>query len=91
MAHFERISQPKTLMTKMGHPQSCRRCGGFFILDCLFDFFDAAGKMWCTAFRCVQCGNIVDSLILKHQATEQLPNPKKQHHRRWAKLHPVAN
>ena len=34
----------------------------------LFDLFDQTGQMWYWALRCVQCGDIVDSLILKHRA-----------------------
>ena len=63
--------------------QTCTRCGGLLIREGLFDLYDDTGHMRRWAWRCVQCGDIVDSLILKHRMGVSLPalNPIKR--RRW--------
>ena len=45
--------------------QACTRCAGLLIREGLFDLFDETGQIRRWAWRCIQCGNIVDSLILK--------------------------
>lgn len=62
---------------------TCKRCGGLLSREGLFDLFDDTGQMWRWARRCVQCGDIVDSLILKRRMGEELPNLKLFSRRRW--------
>lgn len=69
----------------------CSRCGGLLIEESLFDFLDDSGHMRCWAFRCVQCGNVVDPLILKNKTCAVPPSPKKQHRRRWPNLQSQKN
>jgi len=63
--------------------QACTRCGGLLIREGLFDLFDDTGQIRRWARRCVQCGDIVDPLILKRRMGVSLPalNPMKR--RRW--------
>lgn len=62
---------------------ACKRCGGLLIREGLFDLFDDTGQMRRWARRCVQCGDIVDSLILKRRMGEGLPVLKLLSRRRW--------
>ncbi len=62
---------------------TCARCSGLLIREGLFDLFDDTGQMRRWAWRCVQCGDIVDSLILKHRVGENLPDLTMLHRRRW--------
>ena len=62
---------------------TCKRCGGLLIREGLFDLFDDTGQMRRWARRCVQCGDIVDSLILKHRMGAELPALKLLSRRRW--------
>lgn len=39
----------------------CLRCGGLLVLDGSLGLFN------CTANRCVQCGDVVDAVILRHR------------------------
>lgn len=39
----------------------CIRCGGFLVRDGSLSLFN------CTANRCVQCGDVVDAVILSHR------------------------
>ncbi|MDA0739334.1 MAG: hypothetical protein O2999_09205 [Nitrospirae bacterium] len=69
----------------------CTRCGGLFIRESLFDLYDQTGQMRRWALRCVQCGDVVDSLILENRTRAELPNPKQEHRRRWGKMQSVSN
>ena len=63
--------------------QACTRCGGLLIREGLFDLFDDTGHMRLWASRCVQCGDIVDSLILKRRAGMDFPALNPMSRRRW--------
>lgn len=45
----------------------CDRCGGLLVADHYVDLLDDQGHQSCTALRCVQCGDIVDPIILKNR------------------------
>lgn len=62
---------------------ACNRCGGLLIREGLFDLSDDTGHMRRWARRCVQCGNIVDPLILKRRAGVDLPALNVMSRRRW--------
>lgn len=46
----------------------CERCGGLMVLDSCLDLLADAGEIDCTVVRCVQCGNLVDPVILQNRA-----------------------
>ena len=60
----------------------CQRCNGQMVNVRLSDFF-----MMINALKCVQCGEIIDKLILenrrlsKNRAPEELRLPKGPHHK----------
>jgi hypothetical protein len=84
-------SQVADGMSVLSQSYPCPRCGGLFIEEDLFDLYDETGKMRRWALRCVQCGDVVDSLILQNRTCSELPNPKQQHRRRWAKIQSVSS
>ena len=45
----------------------CSRCGGLMVVDQCFDFLDDSGHMSFFARRCVQCGELVDPVILQNR------------------------
>ncbi len=94
MATYQ-ATQPSSLVAEgvsVGNQSSpCPRCGGLFIREYLFDLYDETGQMRRWALRCVQCGDVVDSLILKNRTNAELPNPKQEHRRRWGKLQSVSS
>ena len=65
------------------HTHTCTRCGGLLIGDGLFDQFDDTGHTRQWARRCVQCGDIVDPLILKRRAGVDLPALNAMRRKRW--------
>lgn len=52
---------------KMPTDMSCPRCEGLMVESSCLDLEDDTGQHEFWALRCVQCGNIVDPLIMKNQ------------------------
>lgn len=48
---------------------TCNRCRGLLVEDHCYDLLD--DRISLKAWRCIACGNIVDSLILKNQLEQQ--------------------
>ena len=49
---------------------ACSRCGGFMIVERSFDSIDGAARIDVSVRRCVQCGEVVDSVILQNRRTQ---------------------
>lgn len=47
--------------------QKCQRCGGMLVVDHCLDLLSGTGQVEFTALRCVQCGDIIDPVILQHR------------------------
>ena len=45
----------------------CSRCGGLMVVEQCFDFLDDSGHLSFFANRCVQCGELVDPVILQNR------------------------
>ena len=87
MATLKNILSPAGLgLDASKNMQACPRCGGPLIKAGLFDLFDDTGHMHRWAWRCVQCGDIVDSLILKHRMGINLPALNAMSRRRWTSM-----
>jgi hypothetical protein len=54
-------------MNEVHHVSTCRRCGGFMVIDFDMELVVSEAGPASRAQRCVQCGEIVDSLILKNR------------------------
>lgn len=48
---------------------SCSRCKGCMIEDYLLDMEDSSGPMWLQAWRCMNCGNVFDSVLEHNRKT----------------------
>jgi hypothetical protein len=57
-------SRRHTLSSEASHESTCARCGGLMVTDFYMDLLFCIGETECTAKRCVQCGEIIDSVIL---------------------------
>lgn len=49
------------------HSSTFVRCGGFMVSDCSMDLRDELGNCDVAAKRCVQCGDVVDPIILRNR------------------------
>ena len=52
-----------------GH--ECHRCGGFLVPESWTDLAKTADEREIAPRRCVQCGDIVDAVILKNRSIRQ--------------------
>ena len=50
-------------------PFSCTRCGGLLVEERCMDIGESLGGYWFMAMRCVQCGDIIDEVILQNRYT----------------------
>ncbi len=50
---------------------SCSRCAGCMVEDFLLDMEDSSGPMWLQAWRCMNCGNIHDSVLQHNRRTQE--------------------
>jgi len=55
------------------HESTCTRCGGLMVTDFHMDLLFCIGEKEFAAKRCVQCGEIVDPVILRNRGTKQEP------------------
>ena len=45
----------------------CIRCGGLLVKEAAIDFSSSTGEVEQGARRCVQCGDVIDAVILRHR------------------------
>lgn len=55
------------------HASTCARCGGLMVQDFCLDVLGNMGESELAATRCVQCGEVVDSVILLNRQLSQEP------------------
>ena len=55
------------------HGSTCTRCGGLMVPDFCLDVLGNMGESEFGAKRCVQCGEIVDSVILLNRQFRKEP------------------
>ena len=46
---------------------TCTRCEGLMVPDDLVDLQESYHPMWLNGYRCLSCGNVVDTLIQRHR------------------------
>lgn len=64
----------------LGDPH-CKRCGGLMVKEQCTDLFDETGRMEFQALRCLQCGNLIDAVILLNRL--QGPASVKHRSTKW--------
>ena len=50
---------------------TCVRCGGFMVKEVSTDLLNSTGELECVTTRCVQCGDILDPVILRNRFIHQ--------------------
>jgi len=53
---------------------NCERCQGLFLVD-RYNVLASVDLRECVMWRCVNCGNILDSEIVKHRALQKYHAP----------------
>ena len=62
-----------TVTSTVQHESICSRCGGLMVQDFCLDVLGSIGESEFAAKRCVQCGEVVDPVILRNRGTRQEP------------------
>ena len=62
-----------TITSAITYESTCDRCGGLMVTDFCMDLLFCIGETEFAAQRCVQCGEIVDPVILRNRGTKQEP------------------
>jgi hypothetical protein len=74
--HDEKENRMKATITSIpmiskkphvGESLTCLRCGGFLVEERCMDIGESLGGYWFWASRCIQCGDIVDEVILRNR------------------------
>ncbi len=60
-----------TTSSEATHESTCTRCGGLMVTDFYMDLLFCIGETEFAAQRCVQCGEVVDPVILRNRGTKQ--------------------
>lgn len=60
----------------------CTRCGGLVVIDHCFDVLGDTDEIDCQVFRCIQCGDLVDHVILRNRTNPPALSSKK--HVKWS-------
>src|SRR5262245_30277887 len=69
----EKYPAHSTTSSAVQHESTCTRCGGLMVTDFCMDLLFCTGETEFAAQRCVQCGEVVDPVILKNRRTQQTP------------------
>ena len=52
---------------------TCLRCGGLMVNEISVDLLNSGSELECAVRRCVQCGDILDPVILRNRGIRQKP------------------
>jgi len=69
-----------TVTSAAHHESICTRCGGLMVYDFCLDVLGSIGESEFAAKRCVQCGEVVDPVILRNRGVRHeamTPHPAK--------------
>ena len=55
------------------HKSTCPRCRGLMVQDFCLDVLGNMGESEFAAKRCVQCGEVIDPVILRNRGTRREP------------------
>lgn len=67
----------------------CQRCNGLMIRDMFCDLRDDTGTVAFQGLRCVNCGEVVDAVVLDHRRLDHPVAPyrgKTRDRRTWERL-----
>ena len=62
-----------TVSSAVPNESMCTRCGGLMVSDFCLDVLGNIGEAEFTGKRCVQCGEVVDPVILRNRQLRQEP------------------
>lgn len=70
-ARSSEIGQRHVNARAAGSQSPCTRCGGLMVTEVCIDLWSSVGEPACNARRCVQCGDVIDSIIVRNRQLAQ--------------------
>lgn len=70
---------------------NCTRCGGLLEKTYCVSPDQGTCDFQIPVARCLQCGDVIDPVILKHRFSVTLPDPKPNKRRQWANVQAISN
>lgn len=64
----------------------CQRCRGCMVRDHFMDVLNVSGEMDFEGWRCLNCGDITDPVIVRHQHSPPIVSARPK--RRWSEVSP---
>lgn len=64
-------SRGRALSTSGDSSKGCLRCGGLMVGEFCTDLLSSTGELEFLASRCVQCGEVVDPVILQNRKRQK--------------------
>jgi hypothetical protein len=61
------MTESRAALRAYANAMKCSRCEGLMVIEQCFDFTGHAGHLDCLARRCVQCGEVIDLVILRNR------------------------
>ncbi len=63
--------EARVVLSVANHRSTCSRCGGLMVSDFCTDLLNSTGELECAAKRCVQCGEVIDTVIERNRQPRQ--------------------
>ena len=64
------VAEGREEITTVAAAEECARCGGLLVRSRYIDLLDDTGQLEFSAQRCVQCGDVVDPIILHNRVRQ---------------------
>jgi hypothetical protein len=80
MATFDSTGDPQESLNGWGtalDTMRCSRCGGLMVTEQCFDLHSDGGRLGFPVRRCVQCGEVIDPVILRNRYQRSNSDPLK--------------
>lgn len=68
-------THPINASSRVANQSTCTRCGGLMVKELYMHLLDSVGESTLPPKRCVQCGEVVDLVILINRRREQQSMP----------------
>jgi hypothetical protein len=77
------IADPET-------PSTCSRCAGLLVSTFCVSPDEETSHFQIPVAKCLQCGDVIDPLIIKHRLSKTLPQPQLKKRRQFANLQVIS-
>ncbi|MHC9062950.1 hypothetical protein ACYX34_09710 [Nitrospira sp. CMX1] len=82
LPHHDDLQAARFLMMLRGS-RNCRRCGGLLVAERIDSTVDMFVEQQVSALRCVQCGDILDRVILRNRMDPTIVEGTESEDARW--------